>query len=171
MKKWFTIAEADKETGVPHQTLRRYLANHSHHLLMKKKHKSYLVAEESIPTLKKIRELYSDGKTIEEVDSILANMGIPMNVTIEDDEKQVSINIGESLLQLQQDMKEQKEFNEKLLRVVHEQNEKLAEQQKYIATSLEKRDGDLMRALRETMETQKLIAASEEKKWWEFWKR
>lgn len=162
MRNWLTIAEADKETGIPHQTLRRYMTNHSHHLIIKKKHKSYLIAEESLQTLQKIREMYSDGKNIEEVDNALANMGIPMNITVNDDEKEVSINIGETLIQLEKGMKEQKDFNEKLLEAIQAQNEQMRRQQEYIEQKLEARDRKLLESLKESMEVRKQIAASQE---------
>jgi len=170
MKKWLTINELAEKTGVPHQTIRRYISNHSHHLLMKKEHKSYFIAEESIDTVLRIRELYAEGKNIKEVDNTLANMGIPMNITVEDDEKQVSINMGEALIQLQKDMDEQKKFNEKLLETIQAQNENMSKQQEYmnkqqeyISHTLEKRDQRLIEVLKEGMEARKQIAASEEK--------
>lgn len=171
MRKWFTISEADKETGIPHQTLRRYLNNHAHHLIIKKKHKSYLIAEESLPILLRIRELYSEGRTIEDVENTLTDMGIPMNITVNDDEKEVSINIGETLMQLRNDMKEQKEFNEKLLEVLHAQNEQIKKQKEYIEQKIESRDQKLLESLKESMEVRKQIAATKanKKKWWKFW--
>ncbi|MFB7099675.1 DUF3967 domain-containing protein [Streptomyces virginiae] len=172
VRKWFTISEADKETGIPHQTLRRYLNNHVHHLIIKKKHKSYLIAEESLQILLKIRELYSEGKTIEDVENALTEQGIPMNITVNDDENEVSINIGETLIHLQKDMREQKEFNEKLLEVLQAQNEQIKKHQEYIEQKLEVRDQKLLESLKESMEVRKQIAASKEqtKKWWKFWK-
>jgi hypothetical protein len=47
----------------------------------------------------------------------------------------------------------------------------LQKRYEYIASKLELRNRDLMTAIRETQETQKIIAATQQKKWWEFWKR
>ncbi|PRR90151.1 hypothetical protein C6W20_10075 [Bacillus sp. NMCN6] len=54
----------EKELQIPDTTLRRYIRQHGHHLNIKKNGKSYLVANESIPLLKKIRGLYVEGKSI-----------------------------------------------------------------------------------------------------------
>ncbi|ALS35573.1 hypothetical protein BPUM_04370 [Bacillus pumilus SAFR-032] len=43
----------EKELQIPDTTLRRYIHQHGHHLNIKKNGKSYLVANESIPLLKK----------------------------------------------------------------------------------------------------------------------
>lgn len=60
-------------------------------------------------------------------------------------------------------MKRQELFNQNLL-------QRLDEQEKYILSRLEDRDQALTTSLRELHQTQKAIAASQEKKWWEFWK-
>ena len=62
---------------------------------------------------------------------------------------------------------QQEQFNKELI-------SQLQKQQEYIQNSLLERDKNLMQAIRETQETQKLIAASEEekrkkKKWWKVW--
>ena len=61
---------------------------------------------------------------------------------------------------------QQEQFNKELL-------SQLQKQQEYIQNSLLERDKNLMQAIRETQETQKLIAAAKEeklmKKWWKFW--
>lgn len=157
-------------TGIPHQTLRRYVTNHSHHLIMKKKHKSYLISEDSIKVLERIRTLYGDGKSIEEVDNALASEGVPMSITVTDDEKQMSINIGEALIHQQNTIKninekldEQMKFNASLLEALQRQDEQMRKQQEYIEKRLEERDKNLMTVIREMQETKKQIAVAEEK--------
>jgi len=63
--------------------------------------------------------------------------------------------------------KQQSQFNEELIK-------QLQKQQEFIQNGLAERDKKLVEALRETQQTQKLIAAAQEekqkKKWWEFWK-
>ncbi|MGK3946040.1 DUF3967 domain-containing protein [Streptomyces caeruleatus] len=39
-----------------------------------------------------------------------------------------------------------------------------------VETSSNKRDENLLSLIREVQDTKKMIAASQEKKWWEFWK-
>ncbi|WP_235822244.1 DUF3967 domain-containing protein [Gottfriedia luciferensis] len=55
------------------------------------------------------------------------------------------------------------DFNQKLM-------ERLDQQQTYIQESMERRDRQLMETLRGIQETQLLLAATKEKKWWQFWK-
>lgn len=71
---------------------------------------------------------------------------------------------------LMSDMSDMKEL-------IKAQNEQLKQQHEYIKTSLEQRDRALMASLKESMESQKMIAASvqeelekvKEKKWWKWW--
>lgn len=58
---------------------------------------------------------------------------------------------------------QQQRFNDALLR-------QLQTQQDYIKKSLEERDKKLMLSMRETLEVQKQIASTKQKKWWKFWK-
>ncbi|MCJ7992953.1 DUF3967 domain-containing protein [Priestia sp. OVS21] len=72
----------------------------------------------------------------------------------------------EQLLKQFEDFKEeQMKFNQELLKQIQQRDE-------YISKRLENRDRELLDAVKGIQETQKLIAASEEKKnkWWEFWK-
>lgn len=56
----------------------------------------------------------------------------------------------------------QDRFNRELLSRLEEQSKYIADQNKFIAGSIEKRDQQLMLAMREVQETKKLVAASEE---------
>lgn len=70
-----------------------------------------------------------------------------------------------TLLQQFKDFQEQQmQFNQELLN-------QLKEQQEFIETSLKARDQKLTEALRETLETKKLIAAATEQKKPTFWQR
>ncbi|WP_423492455.1 DUF3967 domain-containing protein [Lysinibacillus agricola] len=44
------------------------------------------------------------------------------------------------------------------------------EQREYINTKLEERDRKLLESIRDIQETKKQIAATQQKKWWIFWK-
>lgn len=170
-KEWFTVSEVEKETNIPHQTIRRYIKSHGHHLHLKKKHKSYFINYSSIDVILQIRSLYSDGKTSENVDEILASISdIPMTIDIEHGNEQVSIHVPHMLQELNNNLKamneklhEQEEINKELLEQVRSQKD-------YIDESLSKRDEALMKMLNEMLETRKQIAAASEKKWWQFWK-
>ncbi|MBQ6350505.1 MAG: DUF3967 domain-containing protein [Methanobrevibacter sp.] len=156
-KKWFSVTETEKETSIPDATIRRYLRNHGHHLQIKKRGKSYFIAHESLSLIKKIRELYDSGKQTEDVEESLRRMNMPVTITVTENEKEVTVNSSEVLIQLQKDMNEQKQFNQSLI-------EMLTKQQEYINTKLEERDRRLMESLRELQETKKQITSSEEVK-------
>ena len=162
-EKWLPVIEVEKQTGIPDATIRRYIRNHGHHLQIKKRGKSYLIANESLSVIKKIRELYDKGKQSEGVEETLSQMNMPMTITMTDDEKEVTVNTGQVLIQLQKDMNEQKKFNQLLL-------ERLDQQQEYIDNKLEERNQELTKSLRTLLEVKKQIAASAQKKWWQFWK-
>jgi hypothetical protein len=177
-KEWFTVAELENETKIPHQTIRRYIKVHGHHLILKKKHKSYFINYKSVQVILKIRSMYSDGKTSEQVDEYLADSGVPMTISIEKDHEQMSISISDTLLELRNDisklhekLNEQEKFNQLLIEKMSEQNDQIKYQQNYIDEKITKRDEALMRSLKETLETKKLIASAKQskKKWWLLW--
>ena len=63
---------------------------------------------------------------------------------------------------------------EKELKDIKTQNKILQDQNHELRTTVEtssnKRDENLLSLIREVQDTKKMIAASQEKKWWEFWK-
>lgn len=161
-EEWLNVNEVEKQTGIPDATIRRYIRNHGHQLQIKKRGKSYLIASESLSVIKTIRELYDKGKQLEDVDDTLRKMNVPVTITVTDNEKEVTVNASEVLIQLQKDMDEQKKFNQTLL-------ETLQKQQEYINTKLEERDRRLIESIREIQETKKQVAAvneKEKKNWW-----
>jgi|SRR5690606_22900986 len=156
-EEWFYVTDIEKQTGIPNATIRRYIRNHGHHLKIKKRGKSYLISSESLSIIRNIRELYDQGKQLEDVEEALRQMNMPVTITMNDNEHEMTVNVSELLLQLQKDIDEQKKFNQLLL-------ETLQKQQEYINTRLEERDKNLMEAIREITESKKQIAAKEEKK-------
>ncbi|MCG2990921.1 DUF3967 domain-containing protein, partial [Escherichia coli] len=63
---------------------------------------------------------------------------------------------------------------EKELKDIKTQNKTLQDQNEELKTNVEtssnKRDENLLSLIREVQDTKKMIAAAQEKKWWEFWK-
>ncbi|MBS4218710.1 DUF3967 domain-containing protein [Bacillus sp. FJAT-49711] len=151
--KWLYVTDVEKQTGIPSATIRRYIRNHGHHLQLKKRGKIYLVASESLSFIKNIRDLYDQGKRLEDIEDALRSMNIPMT----HDEREMTVNASEVLVQLQKDMEEQKKFNQSLL-------ETIQKQQEYINTKLEERDQKLLQSIREIQEAKREIAVSHEKK-------
>lgn len=93
-KEWLSVADVSEHTGVPVEAVRRYTRSHGIHLKVKKVHNWYLVHSESVAVFKLIRKLYSDSRNVEEVEQILSYRGVPMTVTIEnDDDEPITVSM------------------------------------------------------------------------------
>ena len=57
------------------------------------------------------------------------------------------------------------------MKAQHEFNQKLVEQLERIEQRQIERDQQLMKAIRETQEAKKQLAATQKKKWWKLWKK
>lgn len=177
MEKWLSIKEVDEQTAIPHQTIRRYIDRHGHHLKLKRQHNRMFIHEDSLEHLQTIRSWYAKNYNSDQVDELLVNQGVPMTIEYdENDSESVSINFPEVLSSLTKGMNEQREFNEQLLEhlskqdgYMRKQNEKIQAQQKLLDENLAKRDEQLLEVIREIQETREQVAASREKKWWKFW--
>ena len=170
---WLTVLELENQLNIPNATIRRYIRNHGHHLNIRKKAKSYLVASESIPIILDIRKQYDDGKNQEQVEETLIQQGSPVTITVTADDKQMTVNIGEVLHEMKIAMHEQNKVIESLV-------VQMKKQQNYIDNKLEERDRILMAAIRENQESRKQVAVADQnkeqtatirdKKWYQFWK-
>lgn len=171
--EWLTVLAIEKQTKIPNATIRRYIRNHGHHLNVRKKGKSYFIASDSIPIVLNIRQHYDDGKSLEQVEETLLQTGNPVIIDVNTDGKQMTVNVGEALQDMNKAMDEQNKVIQSLV-------EHMQKQQEYIETRLEERDSKLMTAIRETQESRKQMAATEQekeimpptkdKKWYQFWK-
>lgn len=167
--EWLTVLAVQKQTGIPDATIRRYIRNHGHHLNIRKKGKSYSIANESIDTMEKIRALYEDGKSFEQVEESLIKSGTPMTVTVIEDDESMNVNVGEALVSMDERIDEQNKIIRSLVEQVQKQQDFLQQQQEFITNTLEERDKQLIHVIRETQEAKKQIAATknkEEKKGW-----
>ncbi|MCJ7983641.1 MerR family transcriptional regulator [Priestia sp. OVL9] len=143
--EWLTVATIEKQTGIPNATVRRYIRNHGHHLNIRKKGKSYLIANESIEIMEQIRKLYDDGKTLEQVEETLINTGTPMTVTVIEEDERMTVNVGEALQTLDKRLDEQNTLIQSLV-------EQMNKQQAFIENKLMERDQRLIEAIRENQE-------------------
>lgn len=168
--EWLTVLAVEQQTNIPNATLRRYIRNHGHHLNIRKKGKTYYIASESITIILNIRQQYDEGKTQDQVEEALGQMGNPVTITVTADDKQMTVNIGETLLELQKSVNDQNKIIQSLAA-------QLQKQQEYIGTKLEERDRMLLAAIRENQESKQQIAAAVElkkektnKQWYQFWR-
>lgn len=169
--EWLTVLDIEKQIKIPNATIRRYIRNHGHHLNIKKKGKSYFLASESIPIVLDIRKQYDEGKSQEQVEENFIQKGNPVTITVNADDKQMTVNVGEAL----QDMKNAMHEQNKIIEILVEQ---IKRQQEYIDTKLEERDQILIAAIRANQESQKEVGAevrqkkgisTGNKKWYRFW--
>lgn len=140
-EKWLTVSDLAEQFGIPQPTIRRYIERHGHHLHTKKHHKSYLISQESIPFLVRIREGYSEGMNGDQVETLLAASGAPTIINVSDvsnhSHERMNGNLDETLSGLGESVidgfKRQDEFNRKLIESLTE----LMLQQKETAVALQ----------------------------------
>lgn len=126
--------------------------------------------QEALEVMKEIKRMHRERNySIKQIEHYFATGGkgytpIPEK-SVEDEFNETLQDIQNRLNTLQEDNKQQLEFNQALLK-------KLDDQQKYIENRLEERDELLLRGIRGLQETKSLEAAAEEEKktWWKFWK-
>ncbi|MFB7142747.1 MULTISPECIES: MerR family transcriptional regulator [Terrabacteria group] len=170
--QWLSVAEVGEKVGIPVETIRRYIRSHGIHMKVKKVHKRYVIHDESVTVFTQIRELYADGKNIEEVEQALTDKGVPMIITVKDEnDEPMTVSVTEELKRVNDTLNEkfekQNEFNKLLL-------ERLDQQQKYINESLNKRDQLLLESIRSLQEEKQArieMAAAAEKPKLSFWAR
>ncbi|EOW8912836.1 MerR family transcriptional regulator [Listeria monocytogenes] len=155
---WLTVSEASKRVNIPVETIRRYLRSHNVHLRVKKLSKKYYIHDESLTVIEQIRTLYDRGKNVEEVEEALSASGIPMTITVKnDDDEAMTVHVVDELLEIKKKLEQQEKFN-------HELMKRLDDRDKYIKESLEARDQRLLEAIRESQQARLEVAASQEKK-------
>lgn len=128
-KQWLSVTELSEQLGIPDATLRRYIRQHGHHLQLRKRHKSYLVADVSVDVLVQIREAYAAGKSIDDVEDVLAAAGAPTIITVNDvndNGGRVTVNLAEALSDLQKTVNEQSDMIRALGHIVQQQNQAAA---------------------------------------------
>lgn len=178
VKEWLTIREAEKRTGIPERSIRRYIALHGRYLQVKKHHRSYLLAAETLHFLGKIRDYYAAGWNSEQVEEALAREGGPVTITVAEGENLPAMTVAEALMDLRRAMaeavaavaKEQK----RMARELEELRQELAATRELLAKQEEERR--LVEAERERLleerdkwlieEMRRLL---KKKPWWKFW--
>lgn len=178
--EWLSVSDISEKIGVPVETVRRYIRNHGVHLRVKKIHKKYEVHSGSLDVFKQIRELYADGKNIQEVEQTLSNRGVPMTITVNvHDDESMTVSVADELQRMNDRLEEQEKFNKEqaeyntlLLEELKNQREEMKHQIKALG---EKLDLAKVETLRTMIEDRKEIvetaASVEEEKKKGFWSR
>lgn len=165
MKKAYTIAEISELAAIPNSTCRRYLTTFEMFFMEVGGSRLKKYETQAIDVLKRIKQLYDEGKDVQEIDSILKS---EFPLVIDGDEEGPKTSLA-STLATSEEVTELKKIIEQQMTMIKGLSDRLDSQQEYIA----KRDEQLMkvlRGLREQKTTKKQIAAAKEKReWWRFW--
>ncbi len=168
-KEWVTITQAEKSTGIPDRTIRRYIAQHGHHLNTKKNHRTYLIHRNAVEILARIRDHYAHGGNAEQVEEVLSEASVPMMITVSpEDPPQVNLvealstlrqKLGDSLTLIgseQHQIRKEMEFlREELLEKLDRQETLAREMERERNRMLDFRDKELVMAIRKSLDTKR----------------
>lgn len=153
-------------TRIPESTVRRYCQKFSEFMTYKELAKGKRYDPKTIEVLERISTLYDDGFETSEIKNFLSN---EFAITIEQEGDTASQPPSTThstntriIKELTQFKEQQEAFNKNLIN-------QLKKQEDYIKESIERRDRELMGALKEIQE-QKKLANEDKKSWWKFWK-
>src|SRR4051812_30626075 len=142
--EWVTVSEASEKTNIPVETIRRYIRSHNIHLRVKKLGKKYHIHDESMTVLSRIRTLYDQGKNIEEVEESLSASGIPMTITVKnDDDSSMTVHVNDELKEIKKELQEQRKLNEQQQQLQKEFNLQLIQEMKNQQLFYEKKFDEL----------------------------
>ncbi|QCS51154.1 DUF3967 domain-containing protein [Priestia flexa] len=102
------------------------------------------------------------------------NKVIPQENQSEEQKENNQLSVLMDKLEYIEEISDRLNSMEKELKDIKTQNKILQDQNEELKTNVEtssnKRDENLLSLIREVQDTKKMIAAAQEKKWWEFWK-
>ena len=152
---------------IQESTLRKYclLLEKSGYEFLKNEHGHRAFFDDDLIVLRKMIAFKNDADmTLEEATKSVVAWKKGNDITVRDTEEMRYIARYNDLLgEFKTFQQQQMEFNKELIQEIRSQRE-------YIENRLEERDRLLMQSIRETLEVRKEIAATSEKKWWQFWK-
>src|SRR5690625_440596 len=160
MDKWLSISQLSEVTGIPETTVRRYANKFDKYFRYEHRGRGKKYHPDSIEIIKRIAFLFSEDYEFIDIDSILSK---EFSFIIKNEETTIQPRVKSLYKQFDEFNKEQEEFNNKLLK-------KIQEQQDYIQNYIDRRDEEYLNVLNQLQESKKQLAATKEKKWWQFWK-
>ncbi len=168
-EEWLSIAEVEQTTGIPDRTIRRYVAQHGHHLNTRKNHRNYLIAKTAISLLTQIRDQYARGRSADQVEASLSENGVPMMITVAGEDT-APVSLGEALTNLRQklgdslaligseqhQMRTEMEFlREELLAKLDQQEQLAKDMERERNRMLDFRDKELVHQVRRVLEAKR----------------
>ncbi|SFF06286.1 DUF3967 domain-containing protein [Alteribacillus iranensis] len=178
MDDWHTVTETAEQTGIPAETVRRYVRTYGDYMRLKKEGRTYLIHTNSLDTVKKIRFLLDEGKQRSQVEDILQQTESLTIQTDDDEMNEYMLSLPQLHREMSRQIKEQSHIIQELQARVEQQEAHINERMDDQEQRAKARDERLMQTLNEIRETKKMIqekesdeaAATEDKKpWWKFW--
>lgn len=152
----YSSGEVAKRLAIEPVTVRKYskLLEEQGYSFTRDKNNWRIYSDDNIHALNYLCNMKAMGKSLEESVHHVATL-YHSNLSISPSDT----SLQEPQEKLFQMLKEQQEFNKKILEQLETQERRQIE-----------RDQDLMKVLKEQEEAKKEIAAAEQTKWWQFWK-
>lgn len=183
-KDWLSAEEVAKEIKVSAMTIKRNCQTYSNFLKVQQGEKNkYLIHRECIPVFQFIAKMRNKRNLqTKQIIGLLSKEGFPEYIDIEPiqttEQQTEQTQVGQGIVAVQEldrivaeRVSEQlKKHEESLKEWLTEQHRQQQDFQKALVQRMDERDQNLMAMIRETQETKKLIAATQQKKWWQFWK-
>lgn len=110
--------------------------------------KTYKINRDKLDVIRQIKALYKQGMDEQEVNRELRTQGVPVVV---DQDKKTMATISQTFSAIQQQMNEQRAFNEKLMQ------------------RMDERDKNIVALMRELQANREELAAARKKPRWKFW--
>lgn len=181
---WLSAEEVAKEIKVSAMTIKRNCQTYGSFLKFQQGEKNkYLIHQECIPVFQFIAKMRNKRNLqTKQIIKLLSKEGFPKFIDIEPiqttKQQPEQTQVGQEVVAVQEldrivaeRVSEQlKKHEENLKEWLTEQQKQQQDFQKAIIQRMDERDQNLMTMIRKTQETKKLIAATQQKKWWQFWK-
>ena len=151
---------------IKESTLRKYcvMLEKSGYEFLKNEHGHRAFFDNDVIVLRKMISLKNDADmTLEEAVKAVVAWKSGNDVAVSDTEEKHYITRYNDL------MEEFKTFQEQQLHFNKELIQEIRSQREYIENRLEERDRLLIESIRASLEVRKEIAATQKKKWWQFW--
>lgn len=183
-KDWLSAEEVAKKIKVSAMTIKRNCQTYSGFLKFQQGEKNkYLIHQECIPIFQFITKMRNKKNLqTKQIIELLNKEGFPKYIDIEPiqttKQQPEQIQVEQEVITVQEldrivseRVSEQlKKHEENLKEWLTKQQKQQQDFQKAVIQRIDERDQSLMTMIRETQETKKLIAATQQKKWWQFWK-
>jgi DNA-binding transcriptional MerR regulator len=170
MGVYIKIDDVAKAIGLSPSTIKKYylMVEDYGYRFARNNQGQLIFSDQDINMFRKIIQLKNEPnmsvqKAVEKVVSSITSITVYNESSNSSNSYNIDL-LSDDINEIKEFIKVQAEVNKSLLT-------ELQDTKKYIANRLEERDQTLMLALKETMETKKLISDRQNKKWWQIFKK